>query len=79
VLLVDGRGNCDDEAGTAGSAANGDLTARCVTLVGDARLLTHTFNKTYGSERLHLLKLEESSSYENVYSGFFGAGRNSRK
>jgi hypothetical protein len=26
-----------------------------------------------------LLKLEESSSYKNVYSGFFGAGRGGRK
>ncbi len=26
-----------------------------------------------------LLKLEESNSYKNVYSGFFGAGRGGRK
>ena len=28
---------------------------------------------------LQLLKLEESSSYRNIYSGFSGAGRNGRK
>jgi hypothetical protein len=45
ALLVDWRGNCVDKAATAGTAINGDLTARCPTLIADAGLLTFTFNK----------------------------------
>jgi hypothetical protein len=33
--------------------------------------LTYVVNQAYPSHRLQLLKLEDFSSYENVYSGFF--------